>query len=90
MIQIDARVPKEVVEQFASQTQFLAPLLRHQLTELFGGDVSPEFLEGIIAGMRWAYQVAPLREGQELMGAALAVTAQQLLQANNENNQIHR
>lgn len=79
MFQIDQRLPKFQIKQFALQTEQLTPPLKHFLQESFSGAESPEFYQGLAAGLAAAYQIASLENGRRYLGAALATAAKEIL-----------
>ena len=81
MLQIDQRLQKPQIEQFASQTEQLAPVLKNFLHESFSGAESPEFYQGLAAGLAAAYQLTSIENGRLYLGVALATAAKQI-QAN--------
>lgn len=81
MLQIDQRLQESQIGQFASQTEHLSPVLKNFLLESFSGAESPEFYQGLAAGLAAAYQLTSIENGRTYLGAALATAAKQI-QAN--------
>lgn len=78
MIQIDLRIESSLIEQFASQTEQLPPVLKNFMRESFSGAESAEFYQGLSAGLAAAYQLAGIKDGQLYIGAALATAAKEI------------
>lgn len=74
MLQIDQRLQKPQIEQFASQTEQLAPVLKNFLLGSFSGAEAPEFYHGHAA----AYQLTSIENGRIYLGGALAIAAKQI------------
>ena len=78
MIQIDQRLKESQINQFASQAELLSPALKNFLLESFSGAETPEFYQGLAAGMAAAYQLTSINDGRHYLGAALATAAKQI------------
>jgi len=86
MLQVDARLDEEALKQCASQIGVLPPHVKHFMAESFVGDQTPEFYQGLCAGLAAAYQYAGTGPaGRDYIGMALSASADLLLKKQAED-----
>lgn len=81
MLQLDARIPEESLCQFASQFPTLPKPLQNLLLEAYVGNETPDFYQGLAAGLAAAYQMAGELEGRHYIGASLAKIAEHIVKS---------
>lgn len=75
---IDVRVSGAARSQFATQLAVVSLGTLEQFTQAFAGDETPDFYEGLFAGLAAAYQMVaswPVDEAKGNIGAMLAYLA---------------
>ena len=72
----DEPISPEFRQQFVSQVGHLTPAQVSQVKACLQGDQSPEFMEGLLAGLAGAHQIFP--GGNALLKVVIAVIAEEI------------
>lgn len=79
MIQIDERIDEARLRKWAAEVAKIPPRARHMFEECLLKDQNPEYYHGQVAALAFSYQVAADSEHRELIGGALSVICQHII-----------